>query len=178
MNFREKETEKKTIYKGNIIDVYSYKVELPNGKEAPRDVVRHPGAVAVLPVDENGNIYLVQQFRFPINQELYEIPAGKIDIGEEHYECAVRELKEETGMSSDDMVYLGGIYTTPGFSDEIIHIYIAKNLSYGKSCPDEDEFLSVVKVTKEEFIKMISENKITDAKTLSAYAKALIYGGI
>ncbi|WP_240739300.1 NUDIX domain-containing protein [Marinitoga lauensis] len=126
-----------------MLDVRKATVELPNGKKSTREFVVHPGAVAILPIESN-NVYLVEQYRFPIGKHLLEIPAGKFDEpGEVPLECGKRELEEEIGKKAKTWIYLGYIYTTPGFSNEIIHLYLAKDLEESKMNLDEDEFLEV-----------------------------------
>ncbi|GAB6188859.1 NUDIX hydrolase [Marinitoga arctica] len=178
MNLEEKELNEKKVFKGVLLDVRKSIVKLPNGKKSTREFVVHPGAVAVLPV-ENEYVYLVKQYRFPIKNTLLEIPAGKFDEpGEEPLECGKRELEEEIGKKANMWKYLGYIYTTPGFSNEIIHLYLAKDLEDAEMNLDEDEFLEVKKIKLEEFEKMILNNIITDAKTIAAYTRAKLLGGI
>jgi ADP-ribose pyrophosphatase len=154
-------------FKGNIINVETQYVTLPNGKEATRDVVLHPGAAAIVPISDDGEIYLVRQFRKPIDQMLLEIPAGKLDfIGEDPYTCALRELKEETGLTAKELKKVSSVFSCPGFCNEVLHIYIATGLSVGESCTDEDEFLSVIKYNINDLKKMIYEGSITDSKTI------------
>lgn len=166
MDYYEKTIERKKMYKGNIIGVDLVSVTLPNGKEASRDVVTHPGASVVIPVSENNELYMVRQFRKPIEKELLEIPAGKLDPGEDPMVCAHRELKEETGLVSDNLRHVIDIHSAPGFCDEVLHMYIATDLKEGKSCVDEDEFLSVEKVPVNKLVEMIINHEITDAKTI------------
>lgn len=178
MNLFEKEIDETKIFKGNILDVRKYKIELPNGKTAYRETVLHPGAVAVLPIDNENNIYLVNQHRFPIRKNLIEIPAGKFDNNENPLDCAKRELKEETGISAKTWINLGIIHTTPGFSNEVLYLFLAKDLSMGKIQTDEDEFLEQYKINKTELSNMIKEGIITDSKTICAFYKANLIGGL
>jgi len=171
MKYYEKEINKKIIFEGNIIDMEKYDIELPNKKKATREVVRHPGAVGILVVDDENKIWLVEQYRFPIGKTLLEIPAGKIDKGESPEETAKRELKEETGIISEDLLRLGKIYTTAGFSDEVIYLYLAKNISFSEQDLDDDEFLDIVQIDYDEFRKKILNDEITDSKTLAAFAR-------
>ncbi|NUU99800.1 ADP-ribose pyrophosphatase [Marinitoga sp. 1154] len=178
MNFEEKEIKTENIFKGVLLDVRKSLVELPNRKQSTREFVVHPGAVAMLPV-ENNYVYLVEQYRFPIKKHLLEIPAGKFDrSGEEPLECGKRELEEEIGKRAKTWIYLGYIHTTPGFSNEIIHLYLVKDFEDTKMNLDEDEFLEVKKIHIKEFEEKILNNEITDAKTIAAYARAKILGGI
>ena len=170
---KEKVLEEFRIFEGKVIDVCKYRVELPNGVESTREVVRHPGAAAVLPY-ANGKVFLVRQYRFPINEELLEAPAGKLDVvGEAPEECARRELEEETGFKANTFMYLGYIYTTPGFSDEIIHLYLATELEEKKPQNlDEDEIIDVVEMDWEEFYRACLEGKIVDSKTIALALRA------
>ena len=129
MELIEKQVSSELKYKGVIVDVYLDRAELCDGKIARREVVKHPGGVTVLPVDSDGMCYMVRQYRYPAGKTLLETPAGKLEYGEEHLSCAVRELSEETGFSTDELIDLGCCYTSPGFSTEIIHVYLARGLS-------------------------------------------------
>ncbi|NMB33780.1 MAG: NUDIX hydrolase [Clostridium sp.] len=157
---------KKQIFKGNIIGVESWQVLLPNGKEASRDIVIHPGASVIIPVSKNNELYMVRQYRTPVGEVSLELPAGKLDEGEEPDVCAIRELKEETGLEADKIQHILSFYSTPGFSNEILHLYIATGLCEGIACADEDEFVTVEKIPIDELTNMILSNKITDAKTI------------
>lgn len=167
MNYYEKTIKSESIYEGSIINVERLTVELPNGKITYRDVVRNPGASAVIPVTEDGCVVLVEQFRKPIETTSLEIPAGKLDHGEDPLECAIRELREETGYKADHISKILTIHPTPAFADEVLHIYIATGLSKGEACPDEDEFITAKKYKIEEVVKMIHDGLITDGKTVS-----------
>ncbi|MDD4495757.1 MAG: NUDIX hydrolase [Eubacteriales bacterium] len=166
MNYFEKTLSKKEIFKGNIINIEQLTVELPNGKIATRDMVVHPGASVVIPISSSNEIYMVRQYRTPIGQESLEAPAGKIDAGENPYDCAKRELKEETGLDAEKIEHIISVHSTPGFSNEVLHIFIAMDLSEGNSCADPDEFISCEKYTIKQLIDMIYSHKITDAKTI------------
>ena len=168
----EKKLDSKIVYDGKLLTVYCDKVELPNGREARREFIRHPGAVAVVPVTPEGNIVLVRQYRYPVGKTMLEVPAGKLDKGEHPDACARRELEEETGYVAHQIKRLSSIYTTPGFTDEVIHLYIAKNLTLAKQCPDEDEFLDVEVYTKEQIKIMINDGTINDAKSMLALLMA------
>jgi len=166
MNYEEKTIKREHIYKGNIIKVESLTVTLPNGKEATRDLVIHPGASVVIPIDNNGEIYMVRQYRKPIDKISLEIPAGKLDAGEDPLVCARRELKEETGLTAGNIKHLISIHSTPGFCNEVLHLYVATDLKAGESCADEDEFISTEKYPISELLNMILNHEITDAKTI------------
>lgn len=166
MNYEEKTIWEENKYRGNIIDVDLVTVELPNGKITTRDVVRHPGASVVIPITDEGIVYLVKQYRKPINKICLELPAGKLDKGEDPKECALRELKEETGLDTLNIRHVTSVHSAPGFTDEVLHMYLATELIEGKACADEDEFISTEKMHINEVIDMIFKNEITDAKTI------------
>lgn len=167
-NLTEKFLDSKVVFNGNLLTVYCDKVELPNGKKAGREFIRHPGAVAVVPVTQEGNIVLVRQYRYPVGKTMLEVPAGKLDKGEHPDDCALRELEEETGYVAHNLRKLSSIYTTPGFTDEVIHLYLADQLTLAKQRPDEDEFLDVEVYTKEQIKDMIADGTIDDAKSMLA----------
>lgn len=162
--FLEKCLEENLVYDGRIIKVFNDTVSLPNGKTAYREVVRHPGAVGIVAIKDQ-NILMVNQYRYPLGKETLEIPAGKIDPGEDPQKCAARELREETGYDGD-LDYLGVFNTSPGFADETIYLYLAKNLVWSPLKADEDEFLGVIKIPCKEAVEMAYQGQITDAKTL------------
>ncbi|MCS7174278.1 NUDIX domain-containing protein [Pseudothermotoga sp.] len=164
---REKTLVSRTVFAGKIITVKVDQVELGNGRTSSREVVLHPGAVAVLPLFESGEVVLVKQFRYPIGEELLEVPAGKLDRDESTDECALRELREETGLLSRKLSYLGFIYTSPGFSSEKIHLYLAEDLMQLEQQLDPDEILETVKLPLNEAVRMCQEGKINDAKTVA-----------
>jgi len=164
----ESHVESKIVFDGHLLKVYSDTVTLPNGKQAKREFIRHPGAVAVVPITEDGKIVLVRQYRYPLGKAILEVPAGKLDQGEDPDDCVLRELEEETGYVSSNIRKLSSIYTTPGFTDEVIHLYVADQLVLGKPCPDEDEFLDVEIYTKEEVKAMINDGTINDSKSMLA----------
>ena len=166
----EKTLSTKTIFEGKVINLQIEDVELPNGKTSKREIIKHPGAVAILAITEENKIVMVRQYRKALERIIVEIPAGKLEAGEQPEVTAVRELEEETGYECDKLTHLISFYTSPGFADELVHLYIAKQLKK-KQKPadlDEDEFLDVLEVTLEEAIIMLDDNQIYDAKT--AYA--------
>ncbi len=167
----EKQIQSKRIYDGKVLKLDVDTVMLENGKTAEREIIRHKGAAAVLAVDEHDEFYLVRQFRYPYAKEMLEIPAGKLDDGETPEECAKRELLEETGLTANKWDYVGGFCPSPGYTDEIVHVFIARELSLGVSNPDEDEFLDVEKYNIIKIDKMIDSGEITDAKTVLAIYK-------
>ncbi|OAB32822.1 ADP-ribose pyrophosphatase [Paenibacillus macquariensis subsp. defensor] len=155
------------IFEGRIISLQIDTVRLPDGKTATREVVRHPGAVAVLAL-RDGKMLVVDQFRQPMGRCEIEIPAGKLEPGEDPYAAAVRELEEETGYRCGEIKLLQSFYTSPGFADELIHLYVTEDLVIGEMAPDEDEFLEVSEITLEEAYRYIQETRISDAKTIMA----------
>ena len=175
MKFFEKQIEKKTLYEGLIVNVRRDVAELYNGKRVPREVVEHPGGVAVVPVTADGKVLMVRQYRYPMEEELLEIPAGKLDDGENPLDCAVRELKEETGCRAGKIVDLGPMYPSPGFCRETLYIYLALDLEHGKSELDEDEFLSVEPHAIDELIEKIMANELPDGKSIVGIMKAKEY---
>lgn len=170
---QEKTIDHRTMYEGKLLHVYFDEVEI-SGKTYRREVVSHPGAAAVIPVTENKEILFVKQYRYPVKRELLEIPAGKLDETEDPEHCALRELEEETGYIGN-IRELGYIYTTPGFSDEKIYLYLADHLVYTQQRLDEGEYLEVLKIPVEEVLEMIRNGRISDAKTIAAIAMAADY---
>lgn len=171
----EKEISSEKVYEGIIVDVLIEDIELPNGRPSKREVVVHPGGVCILPLDDEGNIYLVEQYRYAACSLLLEAPAGKLEQGEDPFECAKRELKEETGFAAAKWIPLGSIYTSPGFSTEKLYVYMALDLKRGNACPDEDEFVELRKMKFSELIELINKNGISDGKTIIAALKARMY---
>ena len=163
----EENISSERVFDGIILHIDHLTNRLPNGKLAKREVARHIGAAAVLPVDADGNVYLVRQFRSPVDRVLLEIPAGKLDYkGEDRLEAAKRELREETGLLADNWVHLTDAVSAPGFCDEVISIYLATGLTVGEDEPDEDEFLNVIRLPMGELLDMAQRGEITDSKTL------------
>ncbi len=151
---------------GRIFNVDRLRVALPDGRTAIRDVVRHPGAVAVVALTDDGRICLVRQYRTALGRVTVEIPAGKLSAGEDPLECAERELLEETGMTAEKMAFLTTIASSAGFCDELIHIYMATGLSFSKSSPDADEFINVDLVEVGELVNAVLDGRIEDCKTV------------
>ncbi|HWO75788.1 MAG TPA: NUDIX hydrolase [Bacillus sp. (in: firmicutes)] len=168
--FNEKTIHRDEIFRGRIITLQVDEVELPNGKTSKRELIRHPGAVAVIPILENGKILMVEQFRKPLERTIVEIPAGKLEPNEEPELTAKRELEEETGYQCESLEHLISFYTSPGFADELIHVYVATGLSKAENPlpADEDEFVNILEVSLSEAEQMIESKQIYDAKT--AYA--------
>jgi ADP-ribose pyrophosphatase len=168
----EKRVDGEIKYSGVIVKVRLDRAELENGKIVRREVVEHPGGVGVLPVDGEGFCYMVRQFRYPFSRQLLEIPAGKLEYGEDPLECAVRELSEETGLEAEEMIPLGRCLTSPGFSSEVLHLYLARGLHSGRAHLDEDEFLNVEKYPLSELAALAEQGEIEDGKTQIAVLKA------
>ncbi|MFC7371166.1 NUDIX hydrolase [Fictibacillus iocasae] len=165
----EKTTQVKSVYKGKIIDLQIEEVELPNGGTSSREIVKHPGAVAVIAVTDDKKALMVRQYRKALEKTIVEIPAGKLEKGEDPLACAKRELLEETGYSCRQIEKVGSFYTSPGFADEIIHLYFSDSLTYeGEQQTDEDEFLDVLKLTMEDIRELTASEQIHDAKTMYA----------
>lgn len=174
MNLVEKTLKRSTVYEGDFLKYEKIQVELPDGNTANRDVIRHPGAVAVIAITEDKKVLFVEQYRKALDKITLEIPAGKIDKGESPEKSVARELEEETGYKSDNIKFLGKIVTAPGFCDEYIHIYLAEDLKTGIKEGDEDEFINVKELSMDEIKKMILNGEIYDSKTLSALLYVLI----
>lgn len=168
--YEEKTIETNAIYEGKIISLQVDEVVLPDGQQAKREIVKHPGAVALIPVTDEGRMILVRQFRKALERTIIEIPAGRIEPGEDPKLTAIRELEEETGLGTKEITYLQTFATSPGFADEILHLYVAREL-YTIDHPaegDEDEFIDVLEVTIEEAEEMVKNGEIYDAKTAFA----------
>ena len=164
---RETVISREQLFRGKILDVQKWTVRLPDGGEALREVALHKGAAAVVPVDADGCTYLVRQYRVPFDEILTEIPAGKLDFeGEDRLDAAKRELREETGFSADKWTHLTDMVSSPGFTNELIGIYMAEGLKSGQTDPDEDEFLELVKMPLSEAAALARAGKFTDAKTI------------
>ncbi|RAP76901.1 ADP-ribose pyrophosphatase [Paenibacillus montanisoli] len=172
--FREKTIKTEPIFEGRIISLQVDTVELPDGKTATREIVRHPGAAAVLALIED-KMLVVEQYRKPMEKFQVEIPAGKLDAGEDPMVAAARELEEETGYRAGKLRPLSAFYTSPGFADEKLYIYIAEDLVKGESSPDEDEYLAVEAITFDQAQQYMKEERISDAKTILAVYAWHIY---
>ena len=174
MDMTERTVSHTRPYEGLIVKVDLDKAVLPNGRTASREVVLHPGGVAVLPLNDDGTVTVVRQYRYPFAQVLTEIPAGKLDPGEEPRAGALRELGEEIGAQVGELIDLGDIYPSPGFCQEVLHLYLARNLTYGPCHPDEDEFLEVLRVPFDTLLEQVMAGEIQDGKTVAAVLKAKI----
>ena len=171
---KERKLSSEMKFDGKLIKV-TYDIAEVNGKEAWREVVHHPGASAIVAIDEDNRIIMEKQFRYALNDYLLEIPAGKLDAGEDPLVCAKRELEEETGIIASEWISLGTIATSPGFCNEVIHLYVAKGLSKGEIHWDEDEYVEVERYTFDELLQHIKKETIKDSKTLSALLLAMPY---
>ena len=180
MELTERTVSSRTIFEGKIVKVTLDEAELPNGARAAREVVYHPGGVAVLALDGKNNVPLVRQFRYPIQRELLELPAGKLDHGPEEDRLlgAQRELSEETGLEAGEWTYLGSMLVSPGFCDESLHMYLARDLKQVGQHLDEDEFLNVEWMSFDELTRQVMDGTITDAKTVAATLKVKVLLGL
>jgi ADP-ribose pyrophosphatase len=166
----EKTLKSEEIFSGKVISLHLQDVELPNGKQSKREIIKHPGAVAIIALTDDNKIVLVEQYRKALERTIVEIPAGKLEKGEEPALCARRELEEETGYECESLELLTSFYTSPGFADEIIHVFLAKGLTKKENpaALDEDEFVNLEELTLEEALQYVKEQKIYDAKTIYA----------
>ena len=179
MNLRETPVEQQIQYEGRIIRLRVDKAQLPTGKIATREVVEHNGGVCIAALTEQQELLFVRQFRYPYQEVVLELPAGKIDKGEEPLACGKRELTEETGASAQQYRSLGRLYPSPGYCGEVIHLFLATGLSFGRMNLDEDEFLEVERIPLEKAVQMVLDNEVPDAKTQVAVLKtwALLHSG-
>lgn len=172
MNLEEKELERNYIYNGRIINLRCDTALLPNNEKCKREIVEHMGGVAVIAISKQKDIFLVRQFRYPYKSVISEIPAGKRNSADEDpLLCGQRELKEETGITAKNYFSLGTVYPTPGYCEEIIHLFATTDLTFGESNPDDDEFLNVEKVPLDLAVKRVISGEIKDAKTQIAVLK-------
>lgn len=174
MDFSEKTVKTDRVYEGRVINFRVDTVELPNGNTSTRELVEHPGGVGIVAVDDGGNVMMVRQYRKPYEKIILEIPAGKMEKGEEPELCGRRELEEETGYAAGSFEFLGECYPSVGYTNEIIRLFLARNLKKTHMHPDEDEFLKVERIPIEDLYKMIMNNEIADAKTVIGILKAYI----
>ena len=168
----EKTLSSKTVFEGRVFDVEIKEITTPEGRCSQREIVKHPGGACILPVDDEGNCYLVRQFRSPFEKVMLEAPAGKIEKGEDPLFCASREITEETGLKAGKIESAGNIAATPGYCSEVISLFIGTDLSYGEAEPDENEYVSTVKMPLKEAIELADNGTINDAKTLVVLYKA------
>ncbi|MGI6004242.1 MAG: NUDIX hydrolase [Christensenellales bacterium] len=157
---------KKTVFEGKVVDIDHWTVKMPDNRTSLREIIRHPGAAAVVPVDDGGNVILVHQFRHAIGRVTLEIPAGRLEPDEDPYVCAARELEEETAKKTGKLVLLNAMASSPGIFSEVIHIYLATELSEGRFHFDRDEFIHVRTIAMDDAIDMVMTGQIQDAKTI------------
>lgn len=176
MDFTEKVTGTEELYRGRIITLRRDSVTLPNGAPALREVIEHPGGVAIVALAEDGSLLMVSQYRHPFAGELLELPAGKLEYGEDPFTCGQRELEEETGHTAAEYRPLGQLLPSPAYDNEIIHLYLARGLTKTVQRLDEDEFLSVRRVPFEHAVELVLSGEIRDAKTQIGILKAALLG--
>ena len=174
MELTEKNIDSREIFKGRIIRVRLDTVRLPNGKEGIREVVEHPGGVAILAIDSEDRVLLVRQYRYPFERVMTEVPAGKREPGEPPFITAQRELQEEVGVTADTWTELGTLIPSPGCYGETLYLYMAQDLHFGATHPDEDEFLEPLRVPLDEAVRQCMDGTLTDAKTVAAILKGKI----
>lgn len=167
-DFEEKTISSKMIYDGRVVKLVVDDVSLPNGEQSKREIVKHSGAVAIMAVTKEEKLVLVKQFRKALEKTTFEIPAGKLEAGEQPLECAIRELEEETGYRAKTIKPLYSFYTSPGFADEVVHLFWAEDLEEGVVHLDQDEFIELVEYSLEECFAAIEAKEICDAKTILA----------
>ena len=171
MKLQEETIGSETLYEGVVVTVKKDKVLLENGRQSLREVVMHNGGVGILALDEQNNVLMVRQFRYPYHQVVLEIPAGKLERGEDPLACGKRELMEETGYAADEYASLGVLYPTPGYADEVIHLYLATGLKRFEQNLDEGEFLEVERYPLSQLVEWVMEGKLPDAKSQIAILK-------
>ena len=168
----EERTASEEIFKGRVVHLYRDTVRLPNGKLTTREVMRHPGAVCIVPLTSEGEVVMVRQYRYPFGTVLLEAPAGKLDPGEAPEDCARRELREETGAVAETLRYMGDFYPSVAVLDENIRLYLATGLTFLEAQPDEDEFLAVERIPLKTLVERVLSGEIKDGKTQTALLKA------
>lgn len=171
MDFEEKTLKVNEIYNGKIINLHVDDIELPDGKRAIREIVEHSGGVCVAAMTEDRQLYFVRQYRYPYKKVLLELPAGKLEKGEDPLKAGIRELEEECGVVADEIISLGTVYPTVAYCSEIIYLYAAKELKKTNQHLDADEFLSVEKISLDKAVEMVMNNEISDSKTVAIVLK-------
>lgn len=175
MDFFEKTIKTDVKFEGRVFKTRVDTVKLPDGSISTREIIEHPGGVAIIAVDENGYVPMVTQFRKPFEKIIMELPAGKLEEGEDPLQCGMRELEEETGFKAKNFVFLGGFMPSPGYAKEILYVYLATDLYEGQVNLDEGEFLNVEKIHIDKLEQMVMDNEIEDAKTVIGILKAVKY---
>ena len=165
-DLKENKISSEIIYKGKLLDVRRDEVRLPNGNTSTREWIKHPGAVCMIPILPDKKLALIRQYRYPVQKEMIELPAGKLDINENPQECAIRELEEEIGYRSEKITFLTYIHPAIGFADEVMWLYFAENLVKTNLNLDDDEFLELIPTPLDQALKMVWNGKITDVKTI------------
>ena len=168
MDFYEEKLSGSTVYSGRILRVRRDTVRLPDGSEGEREIVEHSGGVVILAITPARQVYMVRQFRYAFSRELLEVPAGKLEAGEAPLSAAQRELEEETGLQAQKLVYLGPTYPSPGFCNEVLHLYLALGLTEGRAHPDADEFLAVELHGLDALIDRALAGELPDGKSINA----------
>lgn len=177
MDLLEQTLSSEKIFDGKILHIRRDTVRLPDGSEAIREVVDHPGGVCVLALDDQNRALMVSQFRYPYREVVREVPAGKLEYGEDPAAAAVRELKEETGAVAGEFRSLGELYPSPGYCGEIIRMYLARDLTFGETHLDEDEFLNLERVPFDQLVEQVLSGEIKDAKTIAVVLKGKLLLG-
>lgn len=179
MHLEEKQLSSSQVFDGRVVKLFVDEVELEDGTKSTREVIKHPGGVCVVPLTENNEVLFVRQFRYPHGKVLLEIPAGKLEWGESHHDCGLRELKEETGCTCDEYSFLGSLIPTPAYCGEVIYMYLARGLHSGEQKLDAGEFLDVERIPLDKAVEMVMNNEIPDSKTQIALLKTklLLDGG-
>ncbi len=172
-HLHETQIATETVYNGRILELTNDTVKLENGQTAQREVIHHPGGACIVPLTDAMEVLMVRQFRYPHNEITLEVPAGKLEYGEDPKACAVRELQEEVGATAKQIFYLGCLYPTPAYDKEVIHMYLATGLTFAERNPDADEFLDVVKMPLTQVVSMVMDNRVPDAKTQLALLKTM-----
>ena len=171
MDMTEKRLSRQSVYEGKILHIYRDTVLLPSGKEGIREVAEHPGGVAIVAIDDDDCVLTVKQYRYVFSQVLEEIPAGKLERGEDPNAAALRELREETGAVPERFSKLGAIIASPGCYGEVLHLYLAEGLRFGETAPDEDEFLALERTSFDAMVERVLRGEIEDAKTVCGILK-------
>ena len=174
LHLKETKIDSEDIYHGKILNITKDTVRLENGETAIREVIHHPGGACVVPLTEEGDVLMVRQFRYPHGSETLEIPAGKLEYGEDPMQCGIRELKEEVGATADNNYPLGSLFPTPAYDKEVIYMYLAQGLHFSGQQLDHNEFLDVERVPLQKAVQMVMQDKIPDAKTQIALMKTFL----